>query len=130
MAADPRNVRAMSGTATLYGRLAMAARQAQDLATTAARYREELRLREDLRSRVGDLPGNRADRSWAALRLAEALMDQAASAPGNPARTGWLSEARRLVGSVQRTDGKASVPAGSEPGFIALFDTLTARAAR
>jgi tetratricopeptide (TPR) repeat protein len=128
MEADPRNVRAMNGTATLYGRLAIAAQKEQDLATTVARYREELRLREDLRSRSGDLPGNRADRAWAALRLAEALLDRAAGDPRDPAREGWLAEARWLVGSVRRTDGKASVPAGSEPGFVALYDALTARA--
>ncbi len=130
MEADPRNVRAMSGTATLYGRLGTAARQAKDRATTVARYRDELRLRDDLRTRQGDLPGTRADRSWAALRLAEALMDHAASEPGNPARTSWLSEARRLVGSVKRTDGKASVPAGSEPGFVELYDALSTRLGR
>jgi eukaryotic-like serine/threonine-protein kinase len=130
MAADPRNVRAMSGTATLYGRLAIAARQAEDLATTVARYREELRLREDLRARVGDLPGNRADRAWAALRLAEALLDRAAAAPRDAARNAWRAEARRLVDGVRRTDGKASVPAGSEPGFIELHDALVARTGR
>lgn len=127
MEADPLNRRAVNGTATLYGRLGLAAHTTKDFATAVARYRDELRLRVDIQRRVGDLPGNVADRAWATLRLAEALMDWAASEPGHPARAGWLAEARRLVASVRRTDGKASVPAGSEPGFIALFDTLTAR---
>ncbi len=127
MEADPRNVRAMGGTATLYGRLGGAAHVAKDFATVVARYRDELQLRELLRQRVGDLPGNRAERAWAALRLAEGLLNRADAAPRDPARDGWRAEARRLIAGVRRTDGKASVPAGSEPGFIELYDALVAR---
>ena len=130
MEVDPRNVRAMNGTATLYGRLGGAAREAKDMATTVARYRDELHLRDDLRKRVGDLPGNRADRAWAALRLAEGLLDRADRGAGDPSRAAWLAEARRLVLTVKRTDGAASVPAGSEPGFMALYDALAARLGR
>ncbi len=128
--ADPKNVRALTGVATLYGRLGGAARQEQEFAAGVAHYREELRLREELRQRVGDLPGNRADRAWAALRLAEALRDRADREAGDPARAAWLAEARRLMQTVKRTDGAASVPAGSEPGFVALHDSLTTRLAR
>lgn len=130
MDADPRNVRAMNGTATLYGRLGGAAREAKDVATTVARYRDELQLRDELRRRVGDLPGNRTDRAWAALRLAEGLSARAAVEPRDPARKAWLAEARRLVHGVRRTDGEASVPAGSQPGFLQLYDALVARVSR
>lgn len=130
MKADPLNRRAVNGTATLYGRLGLAAHAMKDFPTAVARYRDELRLREELKRRVGNLPGNVADRAWVALRLAEALLDHAASAPGDPGRAGWLSEARRLVSSVRRIDGKAAVPAGSEPGFVELYDGLTTRLTR
>ena len=86
--------------------------------------------REDLLQRMGPLPAPRADRAWAALRLAEALFAQAAAAPRHPAYGAWTDEARRLVRSVDRADGKASVPAGSEPGYLEVLDELTARAAR
>jgi len=130
MAADPRDVRAVNGTATLYGRLGGAARAAKDVTTTVARYRDELQLRDELRTRIDDLPGNRADRAWAALRLAEGLSDRAAAEPRNPARAAWLAEARRLLTGVRRSDGKASVPAGSEPGFLAMYDLVVTRLAR
>ncbi len=125
--ADPRNVRAVGGVATIYGRLGGAARVAGDFRATADRYRQELALREDLLTRMGDRPSTRADRAWAALRLAEALSDRAAAEPRDRDRASWIAEARGWLQSVKRTDGKTSVPAGSEPGFLELHDALTAR---
>ncbi|MBP7777437.1 MAG: protein kinase [Acidobacteria bacterium] len=125
--ADPKNVRALNGVATLNGRLGGAARAAKDFAAAMERYREELTIRLALRERMGDLPAPRAGRAWAALRLAEALTSRASAEARNPARASWLAEARGLVQGVKRSDGEASVPAGSEPGFVELYDALTTR---
>jgi len=92
-----------------------------------AHYRHELRLRDDLLGRSPDRPAYRSERAWAALSLATALASRADAEPRAAERAAWLAESQRLLRSVKRTDGKVSVPAGSEPGFVALFDTLTSR---
>jgi eukaryotic-like serine/threonine-protein kinase len=119
--ADPKNVRARSGVATLHGRLGTAAMASGNAVDAVTHYRRELDERERLLRDRGQLPATKADRAWAALRLAEALFH--ASGPGETGRAS-LAEARRLVESVSRLEGKPSVAAGSEPGFLELYDTL------
>ena len=126
--ADPKNTRAVNGVATLLGRLGGAAAAQKDWATSAARYREELRIHDQLIGVTGRLPNRVSEQAWARLRLAQALLDLAAD-PVDPSRSSLINEARGLVRSTSRSDGKAPVPAGSEPGFIELHDTLTTRLA-
>ena len=126
--ADPKDVRALSGVATLQGRLAGVAFRAKDYATTVSRYQTELRYREQIYA-LAALPGRLADRSWAALRLAQGLCARADAEPRHPDRATWLAEAERLVHSTARSDGKPSVNAGSEPEYLEVHDALAARLA-
>jgi non-specific serine/threonine protein kinase/serine/threonine-protein kinase len=127
--ADPKDTRALIGVATLFGRLGGAALAQQDPATSVARYREELGVRDRVISMTGRLPARVSEQAWSRLNLAQALLDSAAAAPRHPDRGAWLDEARRLVHSTGRGDGKISVTAGSEPGFLELHDLLTGRLA-
>lgn len=128
--ADPRNIRALSGVATLYGRLGGAAAAEGDVATSVARYRDELAARDRLVALNGPLPGRVSEQAWARLRLAQALLNHAEANPNDSARAAWMDEATRLVRSTGRADGKVPVTAGSPPGFMELHDILTARLAR
>lgn len=127
--ADPRDVRALAGVATLFGRLGEAAAVQQDFVTSVARYRDELRLRDQIIVVQGKLPARVSEQAWARLNLATALLDGVAAASRDPARATWPEEARRLTRSTHREDGKVPVTAGSEPGFLQLHDALTARLA-
>lgn len=124
--ADPKNVRALTGVATLLGRLALGARAEGDLDTAISRGREELRLREQLVAVRGVMPATRADRAWAALRLAESLTDRSDGLPAGAARA-MRGEALALVRGTTDEDGTASVPAGSQPDFVVLRKGLLAR---
>jgi non-specific serine/threonine protein kinase/serine/threonine-protein kinase len=126
--ADPKNTRAIVGVATILGRLGGAAREQKDPATSVARYREELRVRNHLIAVSGRLPARVAEQAWCQLRLAEALLANAATAPP-PARAAMIAEARGLVRATGRGDGKIPVTAGSPPGFVELYDLLAARLA-
>ncbi len=127
--ADPRDARALGGVATLFGRLGGAASEQQDFATSAARYRDELSVRERLMAASGPLPASVSARAWARLNLAKALVDRADATPRDSVRASWIDEARRLVRATRPGDGNASVTAGSEPGFLQLHAALTARLA-
>ncbi len=127
--ADPKDTRALLGVATLLARLGAAAAAQKDLATSVARYRDELRVRDRMIAVAGRLPGRVSEQAWARLRLAEALLDSAAAAPKNPAGASWIDEAGTLVRATGRGDGNVSVTAGSEPGFVDLHDALIARLA-
>jgi hypothetical protein len=127
--ADPKNIRALVGAATLHGRLGTAAAAQQDPLTSVLHYREELRVRDHVIGITGPLPTRVSEQAWARLRLAENLLDSAAISPGHPSRAAWLAESGRLVRSVSRGSGKASVPAGSEPGYLELYDALVKRLA-
>ena len=124
--ADPKNTRAVLGVATLLGRLGGAAAAQKDPATSVARYREELRIRDRLIDVTGRLPARVSEQAWARLRLAEALLNRSEGV-ADPERRSWINEARVLVRSTSHGDGKVPVPAGSEPGFIELHDALTTR---
>ena len=126
--ADPKNTRAIVGVATILGRLGGAARALKDYATSVARYREELLVRNHLIAVAGPLPARVSEQSWCRLRLAEALLENASSAPPS-ARVKMIAEARGLVLTTGRDDGKIAVTAGSPPGFVELYDLLTARLA-
>ena len=126
--ADPKNTRALNGVATLHGRLGAAAAAQKDPATSVAHYREELRIQDQLIGVTGRLPNRVSEQAWARLRLAEALLNRGGG-PSEPARASWITEAGALVRSTSPSDGKASVPAGSEPGFIELRAALTSRLA-
>ena len=126
--ADPKDVRALGGIATIYGRLGGAALVAKDFASCVAIYRDELRVRDRLIAVSGRLPARVSEQAWARLRLAEALLEQAATARP-PARAAMIAEASGLVRSTGRDDGKIVVTAGSPPGFMELHDRLTARLA-
>ncbi len=128
-AADPKDARALNGVGVLYGRLAIAARARGDLPAAARAYRTEVDRRASLVALTGRLPGRVADLSWARLRLAETLLDLAAATPRAADSAGQRAEARRLVAATSRDDGTPSVPAGSEPGFLALYDALGRRLA-
>ena len=127
-AADPRDVRALNGVAVLYGRLGSAAQTRHDWFGAVRAYETEVNRRDTLVALTGRLPGRVAELSWARLRLAEALANlaEASSMADGPARLGL---ARRLVASTTRNDGKVAVPAGSEPGYVVLYDTLRQRLA-
>jgi non-specific serine/threonine protein kinase/serine/threonine-protein kinase len=127
-ASNPKDIRALGGVATIYGRLGGAAREAKDFAGCVAIYRDELRVRNQLIAVTGRLPGRVAEQAWARLRLAEALLENAGTATRS-ARADMIAEARDLVRGTGRDDGKVSVTAGSPPGFIELHDRLTARLA-
>ena len=126
---DPKNTRARSGVATLYGRLGRAATARRDYAGAERWYREEVSTRGLLVQASEPLPGRVAEMAWARLRLAEALVDRADAERGHRERSAWIAEARRLFATVQRADGGASVTAGSPPGFHELFDQMRARLA-
>ena len=119
---------AIVGVATILGRLGGAARALKDYATSVARYREELLVRNHLIAVAGPLPARVSEQSWCRLRLAEALLENASSAPPS-ARVKMIAEARGLVLTTGRDDGKIAVTAGSPPGFVELYDLLTARLA-
>lgn len=125
--ADPKNVRALAGVATLYGRLSLAARASGDLDTCIARLRDELRIRDRLLTPTGTSPGLRANRAWAALRLAEALTDRADAVAGATPRQALRLEALALVRPLTDEDAATSVPAGSQPEFIDVRKALLAR---
>lgn len=127
--ADPKDTRALGGMATLFGRLGRAAQAQHDPATSVARYREELAVRDRVISMTGRLPVRVSEQAWSRLNLANALLDSAAATPRHPARNAWIDEARRLVRATGRGDGKVSVTAGSEPGFLEMHDLLTGRLA-
>jgi hypothetical protein len=127
--ADPKNMRALSGVGTLFGRLGTAAKAQDDPLTSVARYRDELRVRDRTIAILGPLPVRVTEQAWARLRLAEALLDSAAAFPKHPEQAAWTPEARTLLRGTARTSGKISVAAGSEPGFLKLHDALTARLA-
>jgi tetratricopeptide (TPR) repeat protein len=126
--ADPKNTRAIVGVATILGRLGGAAKALKDHPTSVARYREELLIRNHLIAVAGPLPARVSEQSWCQLRLAEALLENAGGAPPS-ARAKMIAEARRLVLITGRDDGKIAVTAGSPPGFVELYDLLTARLA-
>ena len=126
---DPKNTRARSGVATLYGRLGRAATARRDYAGAERWYREEVSTRGLLVQASEPLPGRVAEMAWARLRLAEALVNRADAERGHRERSAWIAEARRLFATVQRADGGASVTAGSPPGFHELFDQMRARLA-
>ena len=126
---DPKNTRARSGVATLYGRLGRAATARRNYAGAERWYREEVSTRGLLVQASEPLPGRVAEMAWARLRLAEALVDRADAERGHRERSAWIAEARRLFATVQRADGGASVTAGSPPGFHELFDQMRARLA-
>ena len=126
---DPKNARARSGVATLYGRLGRAATARRNYAGAERWYREEVSTRGLLVQASEPLPGRVAEMAWARLRLAEALVDRADAERGHRERSAWIAEARRLFATVQRADGGASVTAGSPPGFHELFDQMRARLA-
>jgi non-specific serine/threonine protein kinase/serine/threonine-protein kinase len=125
--ADPKNTRPLSGVGVLYGRLGMAAYNTGDLAESARWYRREITVRERLFALTGPLPGRVAERSWARLNTAFVLLELADRSPGDPARAAWIDEARGLARATARTDGKASVTAGSEPGYIEMYDRVARR---
>ena len=124
--ADPKNTRAIAGVATILGRLGGAAREQKDPATSVAKYREELVVRDHLIAVSGRLPARVSEQAWCRLRLAEALLANAGPAPAR-ARAVMIAEARGLVRATGRDDGKIPVTAGSPPGFAELYDLLTAR---
>jgi non-specific serine/threonine protein kinase/serine/threonine-protein kinase len=126
---DPKNARARSGVATLYGRLGRAATARRNYAGAERWYREEVSTRGLLVQASEPLPGRVAEMAWARLRLAEALVNRADAERGHRERSAWIAEARRLFATVQRADGGASVTAGSPPGFHELFDQMRARLA-
>ncbi|MFN7978667.1 MAG: serine/threonine-protein kinase [Vicinamibacterales bacterium] len=126
---DPKNVRALSGVATLYGRLGLSAAAQGDHASSVERYHAEVALRERLIASSGRLPGRVSELGWAKLRLAEALLRRADAEATSRARPQWIAEARQLVAGVRRTDGKPPVPAGNEPDFVEIYDRLRARLA-
>lgn len=130
VAVDPRNTRALVGVAALLGRLGNAASVAQDPPTSVARYREELRLRDQLVAVQGRLPARVSEQAWARLNLASALLDRVDAAPHDRTRASWIEESRRLLKTTGRGDGHVAVTAGSEPGFQQFHDALTARLAR
>ena len=80
--ADPKNTRPLIGVATLYGRLGNAAAAQGDPLASAARYRDELVLRDRAIAIVGPLPGRVSEQAWARLNLAEALLNSAAVIAG------------------------------------------------
>lgn len=123
---DPKNTRARSGVATLYGRLGISAMTRKDYVVASERYRDEVTTRGPLLA-AGQLPGRVSEMGWAKLRLAQALLGRADSESTSRARAEWIGEARLLVGSVRRTDGKPSVAAGNEPEFVAIWDALHRR---
>jgi non-specific serine/threonine protein kinase/serine/threonine-protein kinase len=125
--ADPKNTRALIGVATLYGRLGNAAAAQADPLASAARYRDELGLRDRVVAIVGPLPGRVSEQAWARLNLAQALLDSAAVSPRHPSHAAWVTEARRLVRGTGRGSGKVSVTAGSEPDYLELHDLLARR---
>lgn len=125
VASDPNDNRALSGVGVLYGRLGTAANARRDYLAAVAAYRDELVRRERLIALAGSLPGRVSERAWARLRLAEALLNVPAAA-GRAARR---AEAQRLVSALTRADGRTSVAAGSEPGYVELYDKVTARLA-
>lgn len=129
-AADPRNQRALVGVATLFGRLGAAAAEQHDPVTSAARFRDELRLRDQLITIQGRLPARVSEQAWARLYLAGALLDAVAAAPSDPTRASWTEEARRLTRATGRDDGRVSVTAGDPPEFLELRASLIARLAR
>jgi tetratricopeptide (TPR) repeat protein len=126
--ADPKDIRALIGVATIYGRLGGAARVAKDFAGCVAIYRDELKLRDRLIAVSGRLPARVSEQAWARLRLAEALLENAATVKPS-AGAAMIAEARELVRATRRDDGNASVSAGSPPGFMELHDRLTTRLA-
>jgi len=127
--ADPKNTRALAGAATIRGRLGMAAAALADPMASASHYREELRMRDNLIAMNGPLPGRVSEQAWARLLLAKALLDSAAASPGHASHAAWVSEAERLFRAAGRNSGKAPVPAGSEPGYLELYDALSTRLA-
>jgi tetratricopeptide (TPR) repeat protein len=130
LSADPKNVRAMAGVATIFGRLGTVASARGQFAVAARHYTDELRIREQLVTLQGPLPGRVSERAWATLRIAEMRVKQADATPPDPARAGWLAAARRLMLTIEPSDGRVPVPAGSEPGFLELHRHLTDRLAR
>ena len=124
--ADPKDIRALGGVATIYSRLGGAALVAKDFAGCVAMYRDELRVRDRLIAVTGRLPVRVSEQAWARLRLAEGLLEHAATVKPS-ARAAMTTEARALVRATGRNDGNVSVAAGSPPGFVELYDQLTAR---
>jgi tetratricopeptide (TPR) repeat protein/predicted Ser/Thr protein kinase len=125
-AADPKDIRALGGIATIYGRLGGAALVGKDFAGCVATYRDELRVRDRIIAVTGRLPNRVADQAWARLRLSEALLENAGIAKPRD-RAAMIAEARQLVRATGRDDGNVSVTAGSPPGFVELYDQLTSR---
>jgi non-specific serine/threonine protein kinase/serine/threonine-protein kinase len=128
-AADPKDVRALNGVAVLHGRLGSVAFARRDWPSAVVAYRAEIERREAIVGLTGRLPGRVADLSWARLRLAEALANGAEASPRAAGASADLSLARRLVGATTRSDGRVAVPAGSEPGYLALYDAMRQRLA-
>ena len=124
LAEDPKNARARSGVGTLLGRLGGAATARRDYARAIERYREEVATRLPMLTASGSLPGRVSEIGWARLRLAEALVARAGAERGHRDGAPWTAEARQILASVRRGDGKISVSAGNEPDFIALYDGL------
>ena len=128
-AADPKDTRALAGVATLLGRLGRASEAQGDPATSAVRYRDELGVRDRLIAVSGRLPARVTEQAWARLNLAKALLDSADAAGRHSARASWRDEARGLAQATRRDDGKISVTAGSEPGFLELRAAVMTRIA-
>lgn len=124
---DPKNTRALSGVAVLYGRLGLSAMSRHDAALAVNRFRTELGLRSRLMAATGPLPARLSEIGWAKLRLANVLLGRVEAERRHRDREAWEAEARQLVASVRRSDGAPSVTAGSEPEFVRLYDRLRAR---
>jgi len=122
LAADPNNVRMLSGVATILSKLSGVDHRARRFRQEIARLAECLALRE----RVLDIQGERsapsAERAWAVLYLAQAHADFAAS--GDPAGRASTRVARALFARIA-PDLVAFEP--PDPEFQRLYGALAAQ---
>ena len=122
---DPRNVRAMSGVATLLNRLGGVAAGANDHALALQRFREELRLRQALITALGGTPAAHKGLAFAQANVALNLIALAKTREARQAARD-RDEARALARSIEPDRLPKPGTAGFDPEFATSYAALMA----
>jgi non-specific serine/threonine protein kinase/serine/threonine-protein kinase len=124
--ADPKNVRAMQGVASLHGYLGTAAWDLKQYEENVAHRRESLRLVDALIAIRGAAPAEVSRRCWARLSLAASLIDVAGSRPAGQ-RAALLDEASALLQRAEPDIRALASRPGTDPGLASMLHKERAR---
>ncbi len=124
--ADPRNVRAMRGVASVHGYLAAAAADLKMVDEQLAHRRASLRQVEAVVAVVGAQTSDVTLRTWGQVHLAAAAMDKAEMLPV-PERAPFLEEASQALKLAEPSVQGLARRADSDPELETRFERQSAR---